>query len=455
MDDRLVEREINMLENHDSKVRMGALFTGACAVLLAACGNESGAGPGGMGTESGESDGDGETIQLNIMQGKVEFNEQFNELADQYMEENENVQIEITSVGGGTDYFTQLTTRFSSGDEPDIFSVAGPNEIEQFQDTMADMSDTEAADAALEGTIENVTHDDGRIDAIPYNLEGYGFIYNKEVLEQAGVNPEELSTYEELQEAVETIDSQKEDLGIEAVFALPGAESWVMGDHLANVYLSPELNENPVDAYNAESLAFERADEFKNMLDLQAEYSIEPVLSLDYSQQVEEYFSLGEVAMIQQGNWIYPTLEQMDPEFAESNVGMIPIPLEGYEDQLPVGVPNYWAVNSNNDDATVQAAKDFLDWMYLSDEGKEFVVSEFNFVPAYEGYEDMEINDPLSQTVYDYSQNGETLGWVFTGFPTGYQLNEFGPNLQAYLGGNMSWEEAIEASKQAWESMRQ
>ena len=130
-----------MLENHDSKVRMGALFTGACAVLLAACGNESGAGPGGMGTESGESDGDGETIQLNIMQGKVEFNEQFNELADQYMEENENVQIEITSVGGGTDYFTQLTTRFSSGDEPDIFSVAGPNEIEQFQDTMADMSD--------------------------------------------------------------------------------------------------------------------------------------------------------------------------------------------------------------------------------------------------------------------------------------------------------------------------
>lgn len=49
MGDRLLEREINMLENHDSKVRIGALFTGACAVLLAACGNESGAGPGGWG----------------------------------------------------------------------------------------------------------------------------------------------------------------------------------------------------------------------------------------------------------------------------------------------------------------------------------------------------------------------------------------------------------------------
>ncbi|WP_225742874.1 ABC transporter substrate-binding protein [Marinilactibacillus sp. Marseille-P9653] len=427
-------------------------FVGTCALLLGACGNEDGAGPGGMGSND---DSSGETIQLNIMQGKVEFNTQFNELADQYMAENDNVQIEITSVGGGTDYFTQLTTRFSSGDEPDIFSVAGPNEIEQFQDTMADMSDTDTAAAALEGTIENVTHDDGRIDAIPYNLEGYGFVYNMEVFEQAGIDPEALSTYEELRDAVETIDSQKETLGIEAVFALPGAESWVMGDHLANVYLSPELNESPLEAYNAETLAFERADEFQQMLDLQVDYSIEPVLSLDYSQQVEEYFSLGQVAMIQQGNWIYPTLEQMDPEFAESNVGMIPIPLEGYEDRLPVGVPNYWAVNDNNDDATVQAAKDFLDWMYLSDVGKDFVVSEFNFVPAYEGYEDLEISDPLSQIVYDYSQSGDTLGWVFTGFPTGYQLNEFGPNLQAYIGGEMTWEEAIESSKEAWESMRQ
>lgn len=440
-----------MTENHYSKMKIGAIFTGACALILGACGNESGAGPGGMGSDSG---GDGETIQLNIMQGKVEFNEQFNDLADQYMADNENVQIEITSVGGGTDYFTQLTTRFSSGDEPDIFSVAGPDQIAQFQDTMADMSDTEAAQAALEGTMESVTNDDGTIDAIPYNLEGYGLIYNQAILEQAGVNPDELTTYEELQEAVETIDSQKEELGIEAVFALPGAESWVMGDHLANVYLAPELNGSPVEAYNAESLEFERADEFQRMLDLQADYSIEPVLSLDYSQQVEEYFSLGQVAIIQQGNWIYPTLEQMDPELAE-NAGMLPIPLEGYEDQLPVGVPNYWAVNSNNDEATVQAAKDFLDWMYLSEEGKEFVVNEFNFVPAYEGYEDLEISDPLSQTVYDYSQSGDTIGWAFTGFPTGYQINEFGPNLQAYLAGEMTWEEAIEASKQAWESMRQ
>lgn len=433
-----------------------ALFS--AAGILAACGNEGDipGTDGGTDTGNGNDNGaaDGEEVSLAIMQGKVEFNAQFNELAQMYMDENPNVSIEITSVGGGTDYFTQLTTRFGAGDEPDIFSVAGPNEMEQMAEYMADLSDTDAAGAALDGMLDTVTEDDGTVVALPYNIEGYGFIYNMEVFEAAGIDAEQIETYEDLEEAVQTIDSQLDELDIQAVFALPGAEGWVMGDHLANVFLSHEFNQDVNEAYNADTIEFERADEFQRMLDLQADYSIEPILSLDYSQQVEEYFSLGQVAIIQQGNWVYPTLEQMDPDFAENSVGMMPIPLDGYENQLPVGVPNYWAVNSNNDDATVQAAKDFLDWMYLSDEGKDFVINEFNFIPAYEGYEDMEIGDPLSQVVYDYSESGDTIGWIFNGYPTGFTNNEFGPNLQAYLGGEMTWEETIENSISAWESLQ-
>src|SRR5699024_12018988 len=79
-------------------------------------------------------------------------------------------------------------------------------------------------------------------------------------------------------------------------------------------------------------LDFEKSDEIKQMVDLQYDYSVQPALSLDYSQQVEEYFSLERVAMIQQGNWVYPTIEEMDPEFAEENIGIIPIPVEGAEE---------------------------------------------------------------------------------------------------------------------------
>lgn len=43
---------------------------------------------------------------------------------------------------------------------------------------------------------------------------------------------------------------------------------------------------------------------------MQNKYSVQPTVSLDYSQQVEKLFSTGKVAMIQQGNWAYNSIEQ-------------------------------------------------------------------------------------------------------------------------------------------------
>src|SRR5690625_7350239 len=91
-----------------------------------------------------------------------------------------------------------------------------------------------------------------------------------------------------------------------------------MGDHLANTFLAPEFDHDVIAAFEADTVTFEQGDEMKQFLDLQNEYSVQPVLSLDYSQQVEEYFSLERVAMIQQGNWVYPSIEEMDEELAEN-----------------------------------------------------------------------------------------------------------------------------------------
>lgn len=420
---------------------MSSLFLAACS----SSGSQQG---------QGGDQGSGDPVTIQIMQGKIEFNTQFEELAKKYMDENPNVKIEITSVGGGTDYLSQLKTKFASGDEPEIFSVAGPSELEQFKDDMADLSDMDSVGAALEGTLDAVTVEDDQILGIPYNLEGYGLIYNKDIFKKAGVDAESIHTYEDLKAAAEKIDSQKEELGIEAVFALPGKETWVMTNHLGNTFLASEFDNNALKAYESPTVAFDKSEEYQKMLDLQNDFSVQPVLSLDYSQQVEEYFSLGQVAIIQQGNWVYPTLQQMDEDFAENAVGMMPIPVEGEEDKLPVGVPNYWAINKNSDDATIKEAEKFLDWMNLSDEGKDFVLTEFKFVPAYENYDGSKITDPLSKAVYDYSQSGETIGWVFNGYPAGWEQDSFGPNIQKYLDGTMTWEETIDQSKEAWASIR-
>jgi raffinose/stachyose/melibiose transport system substrate-binding protein len=419
-----------------------AMVTLAGTLILTGCGGSS------------ESSNSSDKITIDIMQGKVEFHSQFEELAEVYEKENPEVDINITSVGGGTDYLSQLKTKFASGDEPAIFSLFGPVEVEQFKDDITDLSDMKAVELALEGTLEAVTTEDGQVVGLPYNLEGYGLIYNKNVFEKAGINAEEIITYDDLEKAVKTLDSKKEELGIEAVFALPGKEKWVMSNHLGNVYLAPEFNHNVLEAWNSPTVAFEKGEEFKRMLDLQAKYSIQPVLNLDYSQQVEQYFSLESVAMIQQGNWVYPSIEQMDADFAENGIGMIPIPVEGLEGHLPVGIPNFWAVNNNKDEKTIQAAKDFLDWLYTSEIGKDYVLNKFKFVPAYEGYDAEQISDPLSRVVYEYSEKGKTIGWIFSGYPISWEPDTFGPNLQKYLDGKMSWDELVEDSIKDWEELR-
>ncbi|MFC4023921.1 ABC transporter substrate-binding protein [Oceanobacillus longus] len=403
--------------------------------------------------EDGESSASGDQTEVSVFQFKVEFKEQFEDLVAQYEEENPDIKIDVQTVGGGNDYAASLKSSFAAGNEPDIFNVGGPTEVEEYREYLTDLSDTAAADAALDGTLSGVTVDE-EILGLPYSQEGYGYIYNKEIFEQAGINAEELTTYEALEEAFETLESQKDELGLEAVIALPAKELWVMGNHLANTYIASDFNDDILEAYNAETIPFEKGDELQRMLDLQNEYSKQPVLSLDYSQQVEQLFSTGKVALIQQGNWIYPTVEQMDAEFAENGIGMIPIPVDGLEGHLPVGVPQYWVVNNNADDATQQAAKDFLDWMYTSDAGKELVLNEFKFIPAYEGYDTEQISDPLSQDVYKYASEGKTIGWVFMASPIGWQEDSLAVNMQRYLSGDITWHEVIEGSKADWENAR-
>ena len=226
------------------------------------------------------------------------------------------------------------------------------------------------------------------------------------------------------------------------------------GNHLSNVYLASEFDQKVLTAFNADKVSFTKGKEFQRMIDLQNKYSVKPTLSLDYSQQVEQYFSLQKVAIIQQGNWIYPSVQQMDPEFAKEGMGIMPIPVEGSEGKLPVGIPNYWAVNKDSSKEVIQASKDFIDWIYTSDAGKKAVLQDFKFIPAYKGFDTDKISDPLSQQIYQYASDNKTTGWVFLGYP-GTWGDYLGGNVQKYLSGEMTWSELEKDSKSKWEDMRQ
>lgn len=415
--------------------------------VLAACGNS------GESENASKGKGGKDTV-VDIFQFKVEFNEQFKDVAKQYEKEHPGVKINISTVGGGDDYGAALKTKFASGEEPVIFNIGGPEDLKTWEHTIAEVGETESAKKALDGTLDAVTKD-GKVLALPYNMEGYGLLYNKKVFKEAGINVADIKTQKDLREATEKLDKDKEKLGLEAAFAFPAKETWITGLHSANVFIAPEFNNDVNKTYTAKNLEFKYNKEFKEYIDLQQKYSVQPTTSLDYSKQMEELFSNGKVAMTQQGNWVYGTISEIDEEFAETNVGILPIPVDGVsENKIPVGVPNYWAVNKKSSDEQQKAAKEFMDWLYTSEDGKKAVLEDFKFIPAYEGYDTEKIADPLSKQVYNYSSDGKSTGWVFMGYPTDWGMNVLGTGIQKYVSDEVSWEDLMKDVKTQWDDSR-
>ncbi|MBL4932125.1 ABC transporter substrate-binding protein [Clostridium paridis] len=399
-------------------------------------------------------------VTLDIFQFKVEAKDALEKAAKTYMDENKNVTINIQTVGGGQDYGAALRSKFASGEEPAIYNIGGPQDALDWKDKLEDLSKESWVSQAYDGTLGAVTMD-GKILGMPFDLEGYGFIYNKNVFKKAGIDPSSIKTYGDLNKAVQTLDSKKGDLGLESVFALPGKETWVTGLHLSNVAFSNEFKDG-VAAFNSKTLDFKYNDGMKKLLDLQIKYAYKPdgtdksINSVDYSTQVEQKFSLGKVAIIQQGNWVYGSIEGVDKDLAQ-NVGILPMPIDGVkEGSIPVGVPMYWSVNSSKDDATKKAAKDFLNWLYTSDKGKDMIVHDFKFIPALKGYDadNLQPADPLSKDIISYSKDGKTMPWVFMGYPTGWGQNKLGADIQKFISGEINWDTLVNNAKTEWQNAR-
>lgn len=418
-------------------------------------------------SSSSQSSSGGASAQnavVDIFQFKVEISEALQAAIDQYLEDHPGVKINLETVGGGDDYGASLRAKMQSGDAAEIYNIGGPQDTQDWLSKLEDLSDQPWVEYAVEGTLEGVTLDD-KVYGMPYSIEGYGIIYNKAIFDAAGIDGEAINSFDSMASAFQTLKEQidsgalsEQFPALKAVFELPAKEKWVTGLHTLNVALTNEFD-GPMDAYQSETVEFVHSDALKALFDLQADYtenaaSKSKLNAVDYATQVGGGLAIERVAAIQQGNWIYSEVLGVDETVAE-NLRMMPIPLKGVvEDSIPIGVPMYWCVNRESSDADKAAAKEFLNWLYQSDEGKQIVVEQFYFIPPFTNYEGIEPQDPLGQEVKRYADAGKTMPWVFMGFPTAWGENVFGVELQKYLAGEEDWNQVIENARAGWEESR-
>ncbi len=403
-----------------------------------------------------------EPVTLNILQYKVEIEDQLQSAIDTYEEQNPHVTINLETVGGGEDYSSILESQFS--EELTIFNIGGPQDVQDWLPKLEDLSDQPWVEHAASGTLEGVTFDE-KVYGLPYAIEGYGLVYNKAIFEACGLNSNSIDTYQELEDAFkiiqENIDSgelAEQFPNLEAVTEFPAKETWFTGLHVSNAFINQEFASS-LEAFTSETISFTYGDALKKYIDLLADYSSSKddkskLNDVDYVTQVVNGIATGRVAVIQEGNWIYGDVAAVDQTLAD-NLGILPIPVQGVvEDSIPIGVPMYWAINSEAPDNAKEEAKKFLNWLYQSDEGKNIIVNEFNFIPPFTNYDGIEPQDSLGKAVKAYADAGKTTPWVFMGYPTDWGMNVLGTKIQGYFDGTLTWDQVISESQALWTETR-
>lgn len=406
-----------------------------------------------VGCSSNGNGDSGKKVVIDIFNIKVETKDQLESLIEKYESENENIDIRLTTVGGGQDAASALQAKFSSQEEPAIFLLSGLSDVEKYQDYLLDVSDMESAKTAIEGTLQGV-----EIEGVPYgiplNIEGYGWMINKEIFEEAGVDPSTISSYSDFVNAVETIDSKKDELGLDAVFAFSGKEDWVVSQYSSH-FAAHEYDNNVKVGYEADEFNYVYGDRMKEYTDLVNQYNVQPILSLDYSTSVEELFTGGRVAIVHQGNWIVPSLDSIDPDFSKDKLGILPLFVADDDiGTIGAGPSWYWGINKQKDDKVIAASKEFIDWMYTSDYGKQQIVEEFKYVPAHENYNIESISDPVSQEVYHMLLEGKSTGWAHNQYPDGFSETVLFPEFQKYLNEDITWDELKSITSEKFSEMR-
>lgn len=338
----------------------------ACSLLLAAL-------TAGCGRGSDNANG---VKTVHIYQFKVEISEALASLKTEFEKEHPDIKLEVQSVGGGTDYGASLRAKFSSGDEPDIFTIGGNNERDMWMEYLEDLSGEAWAKDVKPLAAEQMTAD-GKLYGMPMNLEGYGFIYNKDLFKKAGITEKPL-TLTALREASEKLNAA----GI-TPFANGYQEWFVLGNHNVNVAFAQQPDPEAFIAGLTDGTKTFAGDpvfsKWIDLLDLTVEYGNKNPLSTDYNTQVTMVAS-GEAAMMQQGNWTQGQIDGIDPNL---NLGILPMPIDDTpedNDKLYVGVPSNWVINKNS--PVKQEAKVFLDWLVTSETGKKYITKEFQFIPA-------------------------------------------------------------------------
>lgn len=346
-----------------------------------------------------------------IYVGKGEIVDDFKSLTDLYKQET-GVSVEMVSAAG-EDGGALLRNYLTADNSLTIFTTSPGANAKTFDAFIADMSDLPVVQEISKGALDAVTSEDGKLQGIPFTVEGYGFVYNKDLVDPAKIT--DLASFT-------TYMEEAKAKGVDGLML--SAENYFLIVHMLAL---PFAMQDDPEAFTASVVNgevqlrdVEAFQEWAKFYDVIRKNAVADPLTTSYDQATGA-FATGKTGLLHQGNWAFSMFADYDVTF---EMGLMPVPILG-NDRISASVPGMWVVNPNATAEEQKAAKDFINWMYTSETGKDYLYSKFQFIPLIDA--DLEKYgenlDPLSTAVQKFISDDKTVPFATAYFPSGIDVD--------------------------------
>lgn len=412
------------------KKLLATMLVTAMAVSATACGGGGSDAPASSDGEGGGSSG-GSGTAITIFNSKSEVQDQFVQMAEKYSAEK-GVDVEVYY--SNDTVAAHLATRYSAND-PYTLSMVDAKDIYSLGPEHAiDLSDQE--------WVQNTDYAisvDGKVMGFPVCIEARGLMYNATAIEAITgeeFKPEDYATVDAFQGLLDKLVAG----GMETPTGIM-KEDWSLAGH----FLSETYEEQPdVEAYitqlhegTADLINNEKFNAKMDYFDTMMKYNFAAGSAIATEREVaEQKLAEGEIAFMFGGNWDWSMLSAYD--YSEK-MGMMAVPQntsDGTNAKMEGGGSKYFFIDSSESTSEEQrqAAKDFLNWLVLDEEGNKFLTEDCNLVPAYSNIS-AEALDPLSTSVKTFADAGNLIP-NYDYLPDDH-YSICGASMQKYLAGQI------------------
>lgn len=396
------------------------------ALLLAGC------------SGGGNSNSKGKT-EVSLLIGKEEIAKELDETVEKYNDSQDKYTVKIIPLAG-QNATEKLTSLYASKNAPVMINTGVYSELSQWKDKFLDLSDLPLVEGIDQQYLDAGTVDD-KLIGIPTTIEAFGYLYNKDVLDEAvggNFDPESITSRKDLEDLMGKIAKLE---GKNAIEVSP--MDWSLGAHYSNLLFTNQSEDADKRSTFMKEMQEGKVDLDSNQVynnwvatfDLMKEYNAAKngPLSADYDSATLGLAN-GDIGLWFMGNWAYPQLKEANPD---ANIGIMPVPMSDEENgygntQISIGVPQTWAIDaSQSSEEQQEGAKDFLNWMYEDEEGQDYYVNKLGFIPISK-HNKVEPEDELSKEVLKYLEEDKSLEWMNAHYPP-TAFPAMGASLQKYL----------------------